>query len=90
MVCACFRSSDVLGAVVVMQTSCVCPGCKADNYGIGKQKTKQVFPFVVLKPTQALASLVLFHSLPGQQKKKAFRTQHLTAATSHHLTGHGS
>ena len=24
---------------------------KADNYGIGKQKTKQVFPFAVLKPT---------------------------------------
>ena len=57
---------------------------EAENYGIGKQKTKQIFA------QKALASFVLFQSPPGHEKKRDFRTQHLTAATSHRLAGHGS
>ena len=64
---------------------------KADNYRIGEQKTKQAFPFVMLKPTHgSVAGLVLFHSRPGQRKKRAFRAQHLTAATNRRFTRHVS
>ena len=41
--------------------------CQANNYGIRKQKTTQVFPFVVLKPTQGLS----FSRSVQQQRKKA-------------------
>ena len=44
---------------------------KVNNYGIGKQKTKQVFPFVVLKPTQRSG---FSRSVQQQQKKRDFRT----------------
>ena len=50
-------------------------------YRIGKQKTKQVFPFVVLKPTLPQPARTA--------KQRAFRTQHSTAATNTRRTEHG-
>ena len=44
---------------------------RANNYGIGKHKTEQVFPFVVLKPTQGFG---FSRSVQQQRKKHAFRT----------------
>ena len=60
------------------------------NYGIEKQKTNRFSPLWCWEAHKALASLVLFHSLPGQRKKRAFRTQHLTAVTTLRIPGHGS
>ena len=60
---------------------------KADTYGIGKQKTTHVSPFLVLKPTQGSG---FFRSVHRQRQKRVFRTHHLPAATSPRLTGHGS
>ena len=59
---------------------------KTDYYRPRKEKRKQVFPFVVLKPTQGSG---FSRSVPQQRKKRDFRTQSLTAATSPRLTGHG-
>ena len=44
---------------------------EANNYGIGKRKTKQVSPLVVLKPTQASG---ISRSVEQQRKERAFRT----------------
>ena len=64
---------------------------EADNYGIWKAENKTGFPLCGVEThTRPLASLVLLQSLPGQRKKRAFRTQHLAAAASPRLTGHGS
>ena len=52
-----------------------------------ENKIRQVFPFVVLKPTQGSG---FSRSVPQQRKKHAFRTQHRTAATNPRLTARGS
>ena len=44
---------------------------EANDYGIGKQKTKQAFPFVMFKPTQGSG---FSRSVQQQRKKSVFRT----------------
>ena len=57
-----------------------------------ENKNKKLFRVVVLKPgkQRSQASIVLFHSRPGQPKKRVFNTQHFTPAMIPRLTGHGS
>ena len=55
-----------------------------------ENRNKAGSPRCVETPHPALASLGLFHSRPGQRKKRAFRTQHFNAATIPRLTGDGS
>ena len=64
---------------------------EGDNYGTGKQKTEQMLAFVVLKPAQGSSfSCYLPQLARTEREKHVFRIQHLTAATSPHLTAHGS
>ena len=70
--------------------SCLLVVHQADSYGIGKQKADQGFPFVLLKPTQGSGFSSSVPQPARQLKKRAFRTQHLTDATSPRLTGHAS
>ena len=44
---------------------------EANNYRSRKQKTKEVFPFMVLKPTQGYG---FSRSVQQKRKKRAFRT----------------
>ena len=74
--CCCIRLCSVRFLLVL-----------ANNYGTGKQKTKQALPFVVLKPTQGSG---FSRSVQQKRKKCAFRTYNVTAAASPRLTGHGS
>ena len=60
------------------------------NMGSENRKKKKKKKNFVLKPHTALASILLFHSLPGQRRKHVFRTQHLTDTTSPRPTGRGS
>ena len=51
----CYRHDEIAPRLISLTFFCFLSlrlVAEADNYGIGKQKTKQVFPFVVLKPTQ--------------------------------------
>ena len=56
--CCCIRLCSVRFLLVL-----------ANNYGTGKQKTKQALPFVVLKPTQGSG---FSRSVQQQRKKRRF------------------
>ena len=55
-----------------------------------ENKIRQVFPFVVLKPTQGSDFFIFVPKPARAAKKRVFRTQHLISAMSYRLTGHGS
>ena len=63
----------------------------ADNFGIGKQKTKQVFPLCGVE-THTRLWLLLFCSTagPDSEKNVLVAHKHFTDATSPRLTGDGS
>ena len=63
---------------------------QADNYGTEKQKIKQVFRFCVETHTRLWLLLFSVPQPARRRKKRAFRTQRLTATTSPRLRGHGS
>lgn len=50
-----------------------CRDLRPTIYGIGTQKTNQIFPFVVVKPTQGCGFLFCSKTFPRQQKTRVFR-----------------
>lgn len=63
--------------------------CEADFYGVGIQKPKHIFPFVVAKPAQGSAYFILSQNLPDAGNKTRFSHPATPDTTSSRLTEHG-